>query len=29
MFCNRSRGTKLGIRQLEKLFELRLLSEHH
>jgi hypothetical protein len=28
-FCNRSRGTKLGIRQLEKLFELRPLGEHH
>ena len=27
--CNRSRGTKLGIRQLQKLFELRPLSEHN
>lgn len=27
--CNRSRGTKLGIRQLQKLFELRSVSEHY
>jgi 5-methylcytosine-specific restriction endonuclease McrA len=27
--CNRSRGTKLGIRQLQKLFELRPISEHN
>ena len=29
LFCNRSRGTKLGIRQLQKLFELRPISEHN
>jgi hypothetical protein len=25
MFCNRSRGSKIGIRQLEKLHELRII----
>jgi 5-methylcytosine-specific restriction endonuclease McrA len=28
-FCNRSKGTKLGVIQLKKLFELRPVSEHH